>query len=278
MAAAQRWPFSKVETKWNAGDPCGRGRAVAFLDANGDRYPDLFVGNETPRKVDDRCDRSTSLPNEASKLFINRRGHGFRYAPKFGHFGAGPGSRCAEVLDFNGDGWDDLFTCRRIEAPQLYESMKGHGFRDVTPSHRFSQITDADVVDLQGDGDPDLVTSSKPGFAYYLNADGHFRHRRLLSHVRVGEGTSVAAGDADGDGDADVYAMVGNGAAGNPDDRIMLNDHLTFTPVRVPSAGGAADDVVALDPYGTGRADFLVLNGYNLVSRGPVQLIHLVGP
>ena len=93
--------FHEVGAKWHVTDICGRGRAVAFLDANGDRYPDLFLGNETPRRVRDTCDRSPTLPNEESKLFINDHGAGFRYAPKVWHHGAGPGSRCAEVLDFN---------------------------------------------------------------------------------------------------------------------------------------------------------------------------------
>ena len=69
--------------------------------------------------------------------------------------------------------------------------------------------------------------------------------------------------------------MVGNGRAGNPDDRILLNTGQTFNRVRVPSAPGAADDVVPLDPTGNGQVQFLVLNGYNLVGIGPVQLIAL---
>jgi hypothetical protein len=31
-------------------DVWGRGRRVAFLHLNRDRYPDLFVGNDTPRR------------------------------------------------------------------------------------------------------------------------------------------------------------------------------------------------------------------------------------
>jgi hypothetical protein len=93
-----------VGTKWGLGDPCGRGRHVAFLYANSDAYPDLFVGNEVPRDVPDRCDDPASgLPNEESKLFINMKGTGFHYAPRFFRFGSGPGQRCAEVLDYDGD-------------------------------------------------------------------------------------------------------------------------------------------------------------------------------
>jgi hypothetical protein len=97
----------------------------------------------------------------------------------------------------------------------------------------------------------------------------------LIARTHVGEGFAVAVGDADGDGDGDVYGMVGNGGRSNPDDKIFLNQRLAFTAVRVPSASGAADDVIVLDPEGSGRAAFLALNGYNLAGRGPVQLIKL---
>lgn len=82
-------------------------------------------------------------------------------------------------------------------------------------------------------------------------------------------------GDADGDGDGDVYGMVSRPSR-NVDDWIWLNDSLTFTPVRVPAADGFADDVIALDPKGTGRAAFLALNGRNRGPRGPVQLIRVL--
>jgi hypothetical protein len=68
---------------------------------------------------------------------------------------------------------------------------------------------------------------------------------------------------------------VGDGAAGNPADRILLNRRLRFKPVRVPRAAGAADDVVPLR-RGKGRVEFLALNGYNLQGTGPVQLVRLV--
>lgn len=271
--------FTEVGTDWKVGDVCGRGRSVTFLRANGDRYPDLFVGNQTPRDVArDACDTSALLPDEKSKLFLNVDGRGFRRAPKMWPYGAGPGVRCAEVLDFDGDGWDDLLTCREPRTtPRLYRNLRGKGFRDVTSRHRLGvRINDATVVDLGRDGDPDVVTAAPDGFGYHPNRGGVLRERVLVSPVRTGAGTAIAVGDADGDGDLDFYGMVGNGMTGNPNDRILLNDRFRFTGVRVPAAGGSADDVVPLRRFRTGRVEFLALNGYNLQGRGPVQLIRLV--
>jgi hypothetical protein len=268
--------FSEVGTAWRAGDRCGRGRTVTFLNANGDAYPDIFVGNERPRRVeDDPCDASPT--SEHSKILINQAGTGFRYAPRFFPHGAGPGARCAEVLDFDGDGWQDLFTCRSIRTSgRLYRNKQGKGYRDVTSRHGLKErINDAAVADIDGDGDPDLVTASPAGFSVHINKDGRLGPRRLIFRVAVGAGVAVAVGDADGDGDLDVYAMVGNGMAGNPDDRILLNNQLTFRAVRVPAASGAADDVVVLRRLATRKVDFLALNGHNLQGVGPVQLIRL---
>lgn len=273
--------FREVGTAWRAGDPCGRGRVVTFLRANRDRYPDLFVGNDIPRNVPDPCDRSSELPSETSKLFLNVRGNSFRRAPRYWNYGGGQGSRCAEVLDYNGDGWDDLFTCgREGSSPRLYANRSGRGFVDVTPaSIRRWPLTNAVVADLDDDHDPDLVTSAFAGFAYHLNDHGQFGDRQVIAQAPApGSGWAVAVGDADGDGDSDVYGMVQRGLYHNPDDWIWLNDGLRFIPIPVPQAGGAADDVIALRPRSSDRTAFLVLNGRKRFRSGPIQLIRVIHP
>jgi hypothetical protein len=269
--------FHEAAAGWGVGDVCGRGGAAKFIYANRDRKPDLFVGNEKPRKgVYDPCDSSRRLPNERSKVFLNFGSERFKYAPRFARFPVGAGSHCAVVLDFNRDGHDDLLACRKGAAPRLYRNMQGRRFVDVTGRHGIHEVAnDAYAADLDRDRDLDLVTATPRGFVFHRNIRRHFGPARLIARTHVGEGFAVAVGDADGDGDGDVYGMVGNGGRSNPDDKIFLNQRLAFTAVRVPSASGAADDVIVLDPEGSGRAAFLVLNGYNLAGRGPVQLIKL---
>jgi hypothetical protein len=271
--------FREVGTAWRAGDLCGRGRVVAFLRANRDRYPDLFVGNETPRPRPDVCNWSPLLPNEQSKLFVNVDGQRFRRAPRLWNYGGAQGTRCAEVLDFNEDGWSDLFTCSvEGRTPRLYENENGRGFDDVTPHSMLSMpLSDAVVADLDRDGDPDIVTAAFHRFGYYLNDDGEFGDHHLIARVTAPhQGWSVAVGDADGHGGPDVYGMVEGGLYHNPDDSIWLNDGLTFTRIPVPHAGGAADQVVALRPRRNGHTAFLVLNGRKRFRSGPVQLIRVI--
>lgn len=283
---SRRGRFRDVGTRWRVGDVCGRGRHVTFLHANYDKWPDLFVGNENPRRVSDECNRSADrLPDERSKILINRRGDGFRHDPRWWNFGAGPGTQCAEVLDFNGDGRDDLLTCRQNgQTPRLYyNSVERRRLVDVSSGHRLrGQVTDAVVADLDGDRDPDLVTSASRRFAYHLNVDGHFASGRRIGGTPGGGGASVAVGDADGDGDLDVYGMIAKGGRSNPDDVLYLNegragDRVGFTDRSVPSASGAANEVVALQPRRSGRKAFLVLNGFGRErAPGRVQLIRMV--
>ena len=234
--------FSEVGTAWGVGDVCGRSHYVAFLNANGDSYPDLFVGNASPRAVTgDPCDNpANGLPNEQSKLFLNQAGAGFRAVGNWGISGYG-GTRCAEVVDVNRDGWDDLLVCGDT-ATKLYRSNARHGFhrrrrRQRPGDHPHSMPT---VGDLDGDGDQDLVTTSGAGWSAGSTTAG-----RSAAPVRIyavpsgGGGRAVSVGDADGDGDLDVYSLISNvPAATNPNDVVLRNNALAFTAGAGAARGG----------------------------------------
>lgn len=274
----QRTPgqFIEVGAQWGVGELCGRSHYAAFLDANGDGFPDLFVGNAPPRDdTDDPCDDpGNGLPNEEAKLFLNDHGTALRYDRTMGVGGYG-GARCAEVVDYDRDGWDDLLVCGN-PATRLLHNEGGVRFVDVAPGLGITTVySDAIFGDLDGDGDSDLVTAEWSRFSYRLNDAGRLGPATVIAAVPSGGGgRSVALGDADGDGDLDVFGVVANASAGtNPDDMLLLNDRLAFAKVAAPSAGGVGDAVTALDGDSDGRSEFLVLNG--LEGPGPVQLLRL---
>lgn len=270
---------------WHVTDVCGRGRFVKFINANGDKYPDLLLANATPRNVQDPCDTDPKLPNEKSKLWINEGGKSFHYAPVKLPLEAGMGDQCIVPLDYNQDGWQDLYLCQNADQPPLlFENRNGNGYVNVTAQQPLTgQVTDAAVTDLNGDGYPDLVTSSAGAFQYQLNNAGVFADPVVIGTVPPdAEGWAVAIGDINGDGVSDVYGMVGDKhLQTNPNDEVFLRSGLQFTPMPVPPAGGLADDIVMVHPWKTGQLGMLVLNGYdrccgpNAHQLGPIALLRL---
>ena len=114
--------------------------------------------------------------------------------------------------DVDGDGWCDLYFCG-LDAPNtLYRNLGGWKFADITETSGLAcaelDATAATLVDLEGDGDLDLIVNSLgQGTHCYLN-DGQARFikspRSGVLNARRG-GMSMAVADADGDGDLDLY-------------------------------------------------------------------------
>jgi hypothetical protein len=269
--------FTEVGTQWGMGDVCGRSHSVAFFDADGDVYPDLFVGNVPPRPVADPCDDpANGLPDEFSKLWLDDGGAGFTYAPGRGI--GGYGARCVSTGDFNRDGWQDLLVCGPPDGLRLYRNDAGRGFTDIASANGLTgtEYNDATFGDLDGDGDLDVVMARGNRFVYRLNTAGRLGAEALIGAVSSGAASRVALGRADGDGSLDVYGLTTDVPnRRNPNDVVYRNTGLRFAAVPVPSAGGIGDDVVALDANRDGRAEFLVLNGAE-DSTGPIQRIQLV--
>jgi hypothetical protein len=254
-------------TAWGVGDPYGRGRATTFIKANGDQYPDLFVGNELPRSTD-----PDGGARGENKLFLNQSGQRFVAAPGFG-LNQFVGAFCAHPIDYNRDGWQDLFLCGS-KASVLYRNNAGQGFTQTTASSGIitAKRKDADFGDLDGDGDLDVVSISPLNVKYQLFANGVFASGKTI--MTLTKGRETALGDADGDGDLDVYVLQTSDSTGNRPDYIFLNNGLSFSRLDVPAATGSGDTVEPLDYDRNGTADFVVLNG-QLDDAGPTQLIRV---
>ncbi len=292
--------FKDVSVQAGVNEPCGRGRFNAFLDVNGDGWDDLFVGNQLERNdPGDPCNTyGSSRPvqerspiNEKSKLYLNLglkpdgtwAGFGFdagwntlSNSTTVG-FNDNFGNRCAVKWDYNRDGRPDLLGCTFPDRkPYLYRN-NGSNFTEVSSTLNLAAVNGVTVADVNGDAIPDYLFSNNTGFFYRLGTSSGLSGTtvRLGASLPTGAiGWNIAVGDINGDGRMDIYGQAGSAnESGNPDDYVFVNTGgMSFQTYTAPSAGGRADDVVAVN-VGT-RAGFVVLNGKleNPVP-GPVQYI-----
>lgn len=275
--------FVEAGTRWGIGDPYGRGRAQYALDANGDGWPDLYTANELPWDDDAESSRLG-----ANKLYLNapdgRGGRRMVPSPRSGldlHLGQG---RCGEVLDWDGNGWQDLFLCA-ASGGRLFLNQGG-SFRDATAEvalARDDRYVDADLVDLDGDGRLDLVGVRGDEVVWRRNEGGALGAEVRLRRIRGGALWSVAPGDYDGDGRTDLYLLrsrvEGPSERLNPDDEILLQGAAGdfSATVAVPPATGRGIDAEAIRLPGR-RCDLAVVLNWYTYTPGPTQVIGLQAP
>ena len=136
---------------------------VALADLNGDGYPDLIVG----------ADQSSQA---AGAVYLNDGHGGFQTSPIIlpaGSFGSKNTITLGiAVMDVDGDGKPDLILEQTSQVPYYTQSRMqvlkntGSSFTDITPSVIPNQHTNGSwaqylhLVDLNGDGKPDLLLSS----------------------------------------------------------------------------------------------------------------------
>jgi hypothetical protein len=247
-----------VEDHW------GRGRFPAFIDLNHDRYPDLFIGNDTPRKDDRRT---------PDRTFVNVGGERFREV----RLGVTReiGDTCTDVADYDEDGRQDLLICGRHRL-FLFRRLPS-GFNDVRERVNLPWVrsTAARFADFDRDGDLDIVVVSLDRLEVRLQRPDHtfgpVVARRPLLH-----GHGIAVGDPDGDRDADIYVVEGCVGRENQDDWLLVNDG-SGRHFDLRRAGrvrrGCGDTAAAVDMDRDGMDEFVVLNG-----GGKDQPLDLDGP
>lgn len=117
------------------------------------------------------------------------------------------------VRDMNHDGESDfvLTSSRAVIAVYLRDGSEYCSSSSIAPPALFDSVPDTELVDLNNDGNLDLVASERNGqraWVAYGNNQGAFDPHQPIDMSSLMETTSMRVSDADGDGDLDVLFIA----------------------------------------------------------------------
>jgi enediyne biosynthesis protein E4 len=186
--------------------------AAAFLDANGDGWPDLYIA---------KGGYSVWEPNNPvlqDVLYLNDgKGNLYRVDGALPDVSASAKS-CVRPCDFDGDGNIDLFVGGRVIPGQypvtprsylLKGDGKGHFVIVTTPFDQIGMVTDAQWIDLDGDGRKDLILCGEfMPVMVFMNTPGGFVDKTTDYFGKASSGfwNTLTLADVDGDGKPDLIA------------------------------------------------------------------------
>jgi hypothetical protein len=191
------------------------GTSAAWLDYDRDGKVDLFVANYVQWSRDkdlwcslDGATKSYCTPESykgtASKLFRNLGGGKFQdVSQKAGVADPTSKSLGVAVLDYNGDGWPDLFVANDTQPNRLYRNLGNGAFKDeaLEAGVAFSEEGTArgamgvDAADYDRSGRPHLLV-------------GNFTNEMLALYHNEGSGVFVDEAPASSVGQASLLTLT----------------------------------------------------------------------
>jgi len=201
---------------------------LTWGDFDNDGDPDPYIGTQTG----------------VNHLFRNNGKNGFARITKGSIVTDSLNSFDAVWVDYDNDGWLDLFTCNvssfgihyRKGTPNYFFHNKGDGTftkieNNIVSNAKGNNIT-ASFADYDNDGDVDLFVPDmgKNNYFYINNGDGTFTQ---LTKSDIVEDNSVSLcgswSDYDNDGDLDIFVV--NGVIPSRDMLYTNNGDGTFTEI-----------------------------------------------
>jgi enediyne biosynthesis protein E4 len=178
-----------------------------FFDADGDGDPDLYV-------VSGSNEFSEGSEEFQDRLYLNDGKGNFKRnkeaLPEMRTSGS-----CVTAADFDSDGDMDLFVGGKVipnrypYPPRSYLLENNNGvFSDITPDSlkNIGMVTDAEFVDMDGDGFPGLLLVGEwMPVTFFNNTSGQFENisHNLGIDKTNGWWWSITPADLDGDGNMD---------------------------------------------------------------------------
>lgn len=216
--------------------------SMAVADVNGDGKPDLLVANY-----------GGGNGNDGSVAVLLGNGDG-TFQPPVSYDAGGWQTFSVVAADLKGDGKLDLVVTNSQSNTLGVLLGNGDGtFQPAVTYHTLYFPMNAVVADVNGDGIPDLVVDSGPGYLSVLlgKGNGTFKKARQLK----GGGYWVTAADLTGNGRQDLIVADGYGV------NVLLNEgNGKFKKGKGIGVGpGSAGYVAVADVNGDGKPDLLAV-------------------
>lgn len=161
----------------------------------------------------------------------------------------------AAVIDIDGDGTFEIFVgggegqrdaLLTYRDGRLVNSEQGTGLSNLSGTYGST------AIDIDADGDTDLLVARENGVYLYLNDKGHFQERQIPINLPVDSVPfGITVSDIDHDGDGDLYVSVfvnakkfrsatfNDPSHAKPNRMLLNNGDLTFTDI-TESSGTAS--------------------------------------
>ncbi len=229
--------FIESSKKYGLFGPGNRALGVAIADLNGDRWPDIYVANDTT----------------ANFYFVNQAGKTFQESATLlggGYCATGEAQASMGVAfgDYDRNGFPDLCLSHFTgEHNTLYQNLGPNGLQDVSALTGLRELTLPKLgfgilmSDFNGDGQIDMFVANGHIDPRYADGEGYEMRPQLLtfdgthwqdgsnhsgdyfSRKRVGRGAATADFDRDGDLDLCVVHQNTNTAILRNDSQLGQN-------------------------------------------------------